>query len=131
MKLAESFSMGRIIFTDSAVDSASDYRRQEYSPVDLMSALIKLSDLYFDAYRESGDSSAKQVFGNAYSANESEPTMNQERLRRMREFDILGRKKIVTQHLSINNYFRLYFTIEGDKIIVPYLGKHLEVVTTN
>lgn len=131
MKLAESFSMGRINFTDSAMDSASDYRRQEYSPVDLMSALIKLSDLYFDAYKESGDSSAKQVFGNAYSANESEPTMNQERLRRMREFDILGRKKIVTQHLSINNYFRLYFTIEGDKIIIPYLGKHLEVVTTN
>ena len=131
MKLAESFSMGRISFTDSAIDSASDYRRQEYSPVDLMSALIKLSDLYFDAYKESGDSSAKQVFGNAYSANESEPTMNQERLRRMREFDILGRKKIVTQHLSINNYFRLYFTIEGDKIIIPYLGKHLEVVTTN
>lgn len=131
MKLASDFSMGRLTFTDSAFRSAEDYRRQEYSPSDLMSALIKLSDLYMEALKQGGDSSAKQVFGNAYAAGESDITMNTERLRRMREFSIDGKKQLVTQHLSINNYLRLYFCIQGDKVVIPYLGKHLEVSSSN
>lgn len=131
MTLAEHYTQGRIRFTENAMDSAQAYRRQEYSAIDLMSALIKLADFYYPAFIEFGDNQAKSVFGAAYSPTESESTLTSARLRSLREFDINGETKMVTKHLSINNYLRLYFTIEGDTVVIPYLGKHLDVMSTN
>lgn len=131
LQLSERFSQGRLRFTSEAYQSASLYLRSEYSGRDLLSFLLKLAFDYLPRYQEGGDNSARHVFGEAYSASESDTVIRSERLKKMREFSIDGRQETVLSHLSVNRHLRIYFLVQTDHIVVPYVGKHLECATSS
>lgn len=128
MRATESFCAGKLRFTPSAFDAASNYNRQEYSAEDLMASLLRLTFHYAPIFQSKGDTQARQVFGlNEYAAGESDKVLNNERLRKMRTWDVDGVQTLVVKHLSINAFLRVYFTIDDNGIvIVTYVGKHME-----
>lgn len=58
----------------------------------LIYLLYKLCTEYLLEYLENGDNKAKDILGDAYSANESETVERSATLSKMREFDYNGQK---------------------------------------
>lgn len=115
----------------SAFDAAAQYRRAEYSAKELLLAIYKLCRVYLPLYLQGGDNSARHTFGQNYSAKESDLVRNSERMRKQREFSHQGKKTLFIQHLRINAYLRLYFKVDQNKIIIAYVGEHLDCGQTN
>ncbi|MCY9861360.1 hypothetical protein OTK49_02365 [Vibrio coralliirubri] len=92
---------------------------------------------YFDAISKgTPDSVAKDILGKAYRANESASVLSNQRLKRQRMFNIEGESTLLTKHLSIGtsrdlrNSCSIYFDIADDKVIIGYIGEHLDNTLT-
>lgn len=116
----------------SALKTAAQYRRAEYSAKELLLAIYKLCRVYLPLYLQGGDNLARHTFGQkSYSAQESDLVRKNERMRQQREFVYRGQKTLFIQHLRINAYLRLYFKVDQNKIIIAYVGEHLDCGQTN
>lgn len=115
----------------SALETAAQYRRAEYSAKELLLTIYKLCRVYLPLYLQGGDNLARHTFGQNYSAKESDLVLNNERMRKQREFVYRGQKTLFIQHLRINAYLRLYFKVNQNKIIIAYVGEHLDCGQTN
>lgn len=115
----------------SALETAAQYRRAEYSAKELLLTIYKLCRVYLPLYLQGGDNLARSTFGQNYSAKESDSVLNNERMRKQREFVYRGQKTLFIQHLRINAYLRLYFKVDQNKIIIAYVGEHLDCGQTN
>lgn len=133
LRLAERFCQGALVITPNALETAKQYRRSEYSPEALLSSLLKLAIDYLPLYREGGDTLARNVFGASYRAGESDVVLNNDRLRQQRLFDVGGEKKLVTAHIAVNLFLRVYFHVDqnSNNVAVTYCGRHLECACTN
>lgn len=133
LEAAAKASHGKLQVLPSAYESAKQYGRTEYSAVNSMMSLIKLWKEYLPAFLAGGDNKARKVFGEKFSACESDTVMNSERMRRMREFDVHGTTMLITAHLALSRFLRLYFRVDKEKgvIQVVYFGEHLETATSS
>ncbi len=72
-----------------------------------------------------------------YSPKESEPPpQRRARLRSMREFIYQGNTRLFERHLRVINQtgaegMRVYFDIIDGQVVIPYVGPHLPVSTSN
>lgn len=104
----------------------------------LIYLLYKLCTEYLLEYLENGDNKAKDILGDAYSANESETVERSATLSKMREFDYNGQKIKMFQHVGIgtarskSETIRIHFWVDRSKrkIIIGYCGEHLDVKST-
>lgn len=138
----EATTRGRVQILSSAWNTASQYTLP-YEPAErMLEVLANLVGPYLDALRD-GQSDAKarnRLGGKVYSAKESDTTMSNARLRAMREFAFEGEKRLFVQHLRISNAggmrgMRIYFAVEGadqdKRIVIAYVGPHLEVAMSS
>lgn len=132
LKAAAQFCHGQVEVLDSAYKSAQAYQRVEYSPTEVMDKLLRLCLDYLPRFILGGDNKAREVFGQIYSAKESDSVMNDVRMRSQREFKVKGQPKLFLKHLRLNSYLRLYFEVDQarEKIIIAYLGEHLDCAIT-
>lgn len=132
LKAAAQFCHGQVEVLDSAYKSAQAYQRVEYSPTEVMDKLLRLCLEYLPRFMAGGDNKAREVFGQIYSAKESDSVMNDVRMRSQREFVLKGKKELFVKHLRLNSYLRLYFEVDQkrEKIIIAYLGEHLDCAIT-
>lgn len=128
----------RVEILDSAWRGARGYPGSFNGSERLFDLLDKLLFDYLDAINSgSPDTQAKSIFGNtAYSARESDTTMNTTHMRNQRTFDYRGEKRIFERHLRIGNQpgyegMRVYFDIIDKRIVIAYAGPHLEVSSSN
>ncbi|MEN4831958.1 hypothetical protein [Pantoea vagans] len=104
----------------------------------LIFLLYKLCTSYLKEYLENGDNTAKNILGDAYSANESETVEKSSVLSKMREFEYNGEKIKMFQHVGIgtarskSETIRVHFYIdkEHSKVVIGYCGEHLDVKST-
>lgn len=104
----------------------------------LIYLLYKLCTAYLIEYLENGDNTAKDILGDAYSANESETVERSATLSKMREFEYDGNKIKMFQHVGIgtarskSETIRIHFFVDRKKrkIIIGYCGEHLDVKST-
>jgi hypothetical protein len=124
---------GRVVVLDSAVESArqaSDFRN-----VTRASELLhRLATDYLDAYLDSGDTVAREIFTrDEYASTESETTRKNARAIKLRTFIYEGARVVCLKHLRIGNGsdtrsgWRCYFAVEGDVIVIGHCGAHLDV----
>ncbi|MBK4785375.1 MAG: hypothetical protein FT714_14915 [Pantoea sp. Pent] len=104
----------------------------------LIFLLYKLCTSYLREYLENDDNTAKNILGDAYSANESETVEKSGVLSKIREFEYNGEKINMFQHVGIgtartkSETIRVHFYIdkEKSKVVIGYCGEHLEVKST-
>lgn len=120
---------------DSAKESAKESNRFAHSR-QLLDLLIRLVTAYRETLINKGDSEARKVFGHSeFAARESETVMNNDELRRAREFLYQGNPVGMYRHLKIGvvdnpeRTIRVHFHWDHSrqKIIVGYCGEHLPV----
>jgi hypothetical protein len=128
----------RIEFLDSAWKSARD--SQHFAHSDRLFAMLqKLIFPFLDDVLSGRPmiQAARQQFSGAFSAKESETVHNDVRLRSQREFEREGRTLFFEAHLKVANGWgcvdgmRLYFDVIDGKVVVAYVGAHLDVQQTN
>lgn len=132
----------RVVVLPRALAGAKEYQLP-YDPTERMLEMVgKLVGPYLDALRSGlADTKARETFGGkAYAAKESQTTMSTSRLRAQREFEYKGEVQVFEQHLRISNEpgargMRIYFGVDGEgddkKIVIAYVGPHLDVTRTN
>jgi hypothetical protein len=77
---------------------------------------------------------AKQIFGTAFAATESETARNNDRARRLRTFEYEGKAVEMLSHLkigvkpSIAQTWRAHFFWDAanQRIVIGHCGKHLD-----
>jgi hypothetical protein len=124
----------RLVVLESAWNSAKEsasFRHGEKA----FELLWKLANAYWTAL-DSGapDSQARQCFGNAYAAKESESVMNNRRARRLRTFSYKGADLAMMRHLkigvkdSITETLRIHFEWDADdrRLVLGHCGPHLD-----
>lgn len=113
---------------DSAKESASFRKADE-----AFELMMKLAGPYWDLLSSgSGDDAARKLFGNAFSAKESD-TISKAGVAR-RTFPYQGKKVYMERHLkigvkdSVAETFRLHFHWDGTarRIVIGHCGKHLD-----
>ena len=122
----------RVYVLPSALESA---RKSTYKNVrKVANNLLSLCGPYYDALASGeSDATARKLIGTAYRPQESESTLANVRMRKLREFDVDGESVLFTQHLTLGirrneqSCIQVYFRIIGHKIIIAYIGKHLPV----
>ena len=124
LQLVKELCPERVVILEEAWNSAKEIESTFKSRSKLTRDLVLLITDFFDSYIQGGDNLARKVFGNRYSAQESDSVMNS-RLRKYRNFS--GYE--MTSHLSIGYSERLYFMIDNKsrKVIIGYCGKHLPI----
>lgn len=132
----------RVVVLPRALAGAKEYQLP-YDPTERMLEMVgKLVGPYLDALRSGqADTKARETFGGkAYAAKESQTTMSTSRLRAQREFEYKGEVHVFEQHLRISNEpgargMRIYFGVDGEgddkKVVIAYVGPHLDVTRTN
>ena len=115
--------------------SAKQSRDFRY-PDRLFGLLRKLCSEYYESIRArgKGDGQAGQIFGNAYTARDSELVENNKRARDLRTFDYKGVPVEMMQHLkigvkpSVAETIRVHFMWdpEREKVIIGHCGPHLD-----
>ena len=124
----------RVVVLDSALKSARDAvafkaRRK------LCEKLFTLVGAYFHEISSGrGDAEARKVFGESYSARESESVENNHRARDLRTFMHKGIPVEMMQHVKIGvkdsaaETIRVHFKWDGQdqKIVIGYCGPHLD-----
>lgn len=132
----EATSEGRVVVLDSAWKSAKEAATFQGSArmLEVISAMVFG---YYDSIMSGNpDAVARVLLGNTYSANESDNTSSQRKLRALREFNYLGRPHYFERHLKVGNGsglegMRVHFDIIDGKVVIAYAGPHLEVWTSN
>ena len=132
--LVEQLFPDRVEILPSAYKSARTSREFQHRQR-AFELLRKLATDYYDsiATEGKGDAQARQIFGNAYSATESEPVENNKRARELRTFDHHGVPVEMMQHLKIGvkdsaaETLRIHFEWDSSeqKIIIGHCGPHL------
>lgn len=124
LQLVKELCPERVVILEEAWNSAKEIESTFKSRSKLTRDLVLLITDFFDSYIQGGDNLARKVFGNRYSAQESDSVMNS-KLRKYRNFS--GYE--MTSHLSIGYSERLYFMIDNKsrKVIIGYCGKHLPI----
>ena len=132
-----SIAPDRLVVLESARKSANEASNFDL-PERLAQILEALMYPYLDSIRSGKpDSDARSVLPRSYAAKESDTVMKSPRLRAMREFNYNGQDMTFFQHVGVGrNYgtqhaLRIYFKLIDDKVVVAYVGKHLETASTN
>jgi hypothetical protein len=123
----------RVAILESAWKSADDSEtfKERKKGFDL---LWKMVTDYWDALANgTGDAEARNVFGNAYSARESETVETNKRARKLRTFNYKGRNLEMMRHLkigvkdSVAETLRVHFEWDASarKIVIGHCGPHL------
>lgn len=135
LKLIEAVYSDRCEVLESAKESAKESNRFEHSK-QLLDLLIRLVTKYRETLMCKGDSEARKAFGNnEFSPKESEPTMANPILRRLREFEYQGARIEMFRHLKIGisddleKTIRVHFHWDHARkmIVIGYCGKHLPI----
>lgn len=137
LRFYQSLAPDRLEVMECAYKSAYD-AQDFHLPYRLSELLYKLIFEYLDLIKAGNpDAEARKVFGNAYSAKESETVTSSKRLRAMREFYYGGDNVLFLQHLGIGRSYgtqkaiRLYFKVIEGKIVIAHCGVHFETAQTN
>lgn len=137
LKMFEAMAPDRLEVLPSAIQSAQEADNFGL-PYRLCDFLYKLIFDYLDMIKSGNpDAEARKIFGQNYSAKESEGVTSSKRLRAMREFYYGGETVLFLQHLSVGrNYgtqksIRVYFKIIEGRVVIAHCGAHLETMTTN
>jgi len=124
----------RLVVLDSAWKSAREAAAFR-DPRRAFGLLDKLcTDYYQCLVKSTGDTEARSVFGNAYSARESETVEANKRARKLRTFQYKGKPVEMMAHLrigvkdSLAETWRAHFLWDPDaqKIVIGHCGKHLD-----
>lgn len=128
----------RVVVLEGGFDSAAAYKNNFPGTARMLDLMGKLVFSYLDAINSgTPDTQAREVFGpKAYSAKESRPTLTDQRMRSLREFRYEGEKRVFERHLKIGNGtglngMRLYFDIIDKRVVIAYVGPHLDVPSSN
>lgn len=132
----EATSQGRVVVLDSAWKSAKEAATFQSSArmLEVISAMVFG---YYDSIMSGNpDATARALLGKSYSANESENTSSNGKLRALREFHYLGHPHYFERHLKVGNGsglegMRVHFDIIDGKVVIAYAGPHLEVWSSN
>lgn len=129
LALTEKLFAGRVVVLPSAIASAEAMEHSFKGTDELRRLMYLLATDYLDLYLAEGDTKARHVFGNKYASRESNQTMRCEKLMKNRVFCGIT----MTQHLRVSYVTRLYFTVDvpHKKVLIGYLGDHLDIITTN
>ncbi|AZL83366.1 hypothetical protein EIJ81_00435 (plasmid) [Aliivibrio salmonicida] len=122
-------NFSNVIILDAAYESsksASSFRLK-----DVLKDLVVLCTSYIPSIKNRGDQVVNELFTtDRFKANESESTMNNAKLRKMREVEYDGNVFYMEKHLGFGSdkstSIRIYFEVVNDKIIIGYAGPHLE-----
>lgn len=137
LELIETVYRSKCEILESAKQSSKEVNSFSRSR-QLIDMLIRLVTGYRDILIEKGDSEARKVFGNnGYAARESESVMNDDSMRRAREFFYNGETVSMFRHLKIgvaddfSKTIRVHFYWDGvkEKIVIGCCGKHLPVLS--
>jgi hypothetical protein len=125
----------RVTVLPSAFRSAKQSKSFKY-PARVLDLLRKLAIDYFGAIRSGGkgDAQAGQIFGDSYSARDSDTVENNKRARDLRRFDYEGVSVEMMGHLKIgvkpsaSETIRIHFMwdAERERIVIGYCGPHLD-----
>lgn len=136
LKFVDQVAAGRVVILESAWKSAGQLETFKNSGrmLDILCAMV--FSYYESLQAGNPDSIARAILGNDYSANESETTSSNRRLRSQREFDYLGTLHYFQRHLKVGNGagqegMRIHFDIIDKKVVIAYAGPHLECSTSN
>lgn len=129
---------GRVEVLKSAWRSVAGYAAPFLHASRMIDLLDKLVFEYLPLITKgTPDARARQVFGTkAYKAEESDATICDTRMRKMREFEYQGERRVFERHLCVSNKcgregMRLYFEVINGAVIIAYAGPHLDVKRTN
>ncbi|NDJ59534.1 MAG: hypothetical protein GYB67_00325 [Chloroflexi bacterium] len=134
LTLVETFFRDRVIVLDEAFDSARESRLFK-APSEALRLLIELATRYWEAVvYGNGDTDAREIFGQAYAARESEMVENNRRARDLRTRRYKGENIIMHKHLkigvkdSLRDTLRIHFYWDADDqmIVIGHCGKHLD-----
>lgn len=128
----------RVDILDSAWKSARDSMNFK-EPGRLFEMLGKLVFDYLDGVRAGEPMGALgiQLFAGGFAAKESLTVQRDVRMRAQREFSYRGESRFFAYRLRIANGWgpvegmRLYFDVLDDRLVIAYVGEHLEQASTN
>lgn len=128
----------RVEVLDSAWKSAKDSMNFK-EPGRLFEMLGKLVFHYLDGVRAGEPMGALgiQLFAGGFAAKESLTVQRDVRMRAQREFSYRGESRFFAYRLRIANGWgpvegmRLYFDVLDDRLVIAYVGEHLEQASTN
>jgi len=116
---------------ESAAEKSAGFRYTEKS----FDLLWRLATTYWESIAGGkGDAEARQIFGAAFAASESEPVERNRKARSLRTFDYCGRVIEMMTHLKIGikdsaaETLRIHFEwiAEEKKIVIGHCGPHLD-----
>jgi hypothetical protein len=129
---------GRVEVLKSAWRSATGYAAPFLHTGRMIDLLDKLVFEYLPLITNgTPDAQARQVFGTkAYKSEESDATICDARMRKMREFEFQGERRVFERHLCVSNKcgregMRLYFEVIDGVVVLAYAGPHLDVKRSN
>lgn len=132
--LLEYFFRDRVVVLQTAHRSAAAYRHFEHTQR-AFQILWRLATVYWEALANGngGDAQAREIFGDTYSANESDTVTQNRRARRERTFRYGGKDIFMEQHLIIGRRdnqrttWRAHFHWDAtaQRLVIGHCGKHL------
>lgn len=128
----------RIVVLDSAWRSARQADKFAY-PDRLNEQLNKLVFDYLDQIRAGAPMGrvGKEMFAGAFAAKESQSVSQAQAMRAQREFLYNGETRFFEYRLRVANGWgpvegmRVYFDVIDGKVVIAYVGPHLDQVSTN
>ena len=124
----------RVVVLDSALESARESSGFKH-PRKAQDLVMKLVTSYWKARSEGqGDTTAREIFGDNYTARDSDKVENNATARKLRTFQYNGQGHVMFKHLKIGNKDSLAETLrihfewfpEEQKIVIGHCGRHLD-----
>lgn len=119
-----------VVFMEGVVKQMEDSRFAR--PRQLFAALMRLCGEYYEALmRGIPDSEAMEILGDVYRANESDSVKNNDKMARLRTFDLNGTRTLFEQHITIGSRngeqytIQVHFKIVNRVIYIGRVGPHL------
>ncbi len=101
-------------------------------PRQLFAALMRLCGEYYEALMKGiPDSEAMNILGDVYRANESDSVTNNEKMSRLRTFNLNGTKTFFEQHITVGSRngeqytIQVHFKIVNKVLYIGRIGSHL------
>ena len=137
LRIIEQIYQDKVIILESAFDTAKKAIGFKNTQK-LFEYLSRLVTEYVDMVKNGGDSKAKTLFGDAYSANESETVERTPKLAKLRTFKYQDNDIQMFKHLRFGTSrnpeetLRVHFhwDAHNDIIVIGYCGEHLPVKST-
>lgn len=119
-----------VVFLDGVREQAEQSKFAR--PRQLFSALMRLCGEYYEALMKGiPDSEAMNILGDVYRANESDSVTNNEKMSRLRTFDLNGTKTFFEQHITVGSRngeqytIQVHFKIVNKILYIGRIGSHL------